>query len=295
MPNQFLAVITVNGKDQKGVVAKISTYLAEHGINIEDIDQRVLHGLFVMTMLVDLRDMTLSLDELITQLLETGRQIGMEVRVRLHSEKVNKKFAVLVTAESHCIQQILSDHKEGLYHGDLAAILSNRDSLEPLAREAGIPFESFPSTNKEEHESWLLDRLVHHKIELLVLARYMQILTKRVVGAYESRIINIHPSLLPYFPGPNAYKQAYEEGARVCGCTAHFVTEDLDRGPIILQDVFHIDIGRDTVEEVKMRGRKLEGKVLSKSIQLYLNEELVVTDGKVVFRPGHMRFPLEDE
>ena len=110
-----------------------------------------------------------------------------------------------------------------------------------------------------------------------------------MIDRYPFRIINIHPSLLPYHPGPNAYKQAWEEGVRVSGCTAHFVTEQLDAGPVILQDVFHIRVGEDTLDEVKARGQALEGKVLSQAVQLFLNEQLVVKDHKVIFRPG--RFP----
>jgi len=127
----------------------------------------------------------------------------------------------------------------------------------------------------------------------VVLARYMQILTPAVVQPYAGRIINIHPSLLPYFPGANPYRRAWEDGVRVTGCTAHFVTEELDAGPIILQDVFHIDVGVDTVEDVRRKGRALEGVVLSRAVQLYLNGEIVVIDGKVVFKPG-MRTLLRD-
>ena len=139
------------------------------------------------------------------------------------------------------------------------------------------------------HEEFLLARLAEHKPDLVVLARYMQILTTRVIDRYPFRIINIHPSLLPYHPGSNAYKQAWEEGVRVSGCTAHFVTEQVDAGPVILQDVFHIRVGEDALEDVKARGRALEAKVLSQAVQLCLNDQLVVKDKKVIFRPG--RFP----
>src|SRR5262249_10983807 len=127
------------------------------------------------------------------------------------------------------------------------------------------------------------------RADLVVLARYMQILSARTIARYPFRIINIHPSLLPYHPGPNAYKQAWAEGVRVSGCTAHFVTEQLDAGPVILQDVFHIRVGEDSLDDVKTRGRDLEAKVLSQAVQLFLNDQLVVKDRKVIFRPG--RFP----
>ena len=116
----------------------------------------------------------------------------------------------------------------------------------------------------------------------------MQILSPGVVERYRNRVINIHPSLLPYHPGPNAYKQAYEEGVRVSGCTAHFVTEQLDQGPVVLQDVFHIRVGEDTLEEVRARGQQLEATVLAQAVQLYLNDQLIVKDKKVIFRPGHL-------
>jgi formyltetrahydrofolate deformylase len=110
------------------------------------------------------------------------------------------------------------------------------------------------------------------------------------VGAFPSRIINIHPSLLPYFPGAAPYKQAYESGVRVHGCTAHFVTEQLDQGPVILQDVFHINVGADTLDDVREKGLNLEADVLSRAVKLFLDEELVVVDGKVIFKPGVSRF-----
>jgi formyltetrahydrofolate deformylase len=123
-------------------------------------------------------------------------------------------------------------------------------------------------------------------IDLVVLARYMQILTPNVVEAFRERVINIHPSLLPHFPGARPYHQAWEQGVRVSGCTAHFVTEDLDEGPIILQDVFHIDVGVDTPEDVRAKGLRLEAEVLSKAVQYFLNEQVVVAGDRVVFKPG---------
>jgi formyltetrahydrofolate deformylase len=119
----------------------------------------------------------------------------------------------------------------------------------------------------------------------------MQNIGPELVAQHCNRIINIHPSLLPYHPGANAYKQAFEEGVRVSGCTAHFVTEQLDQGPVILQDVFHIRVGEDTLETVKARGQELEGKVLSQAVQLFASDQLVVKDKKVIFRPGHLAGP----
>jgi len=284
------AVVSVIGRDQKGVVARISTYLASSNINIEDIEQRVMEGLFIMTMLVDLSDLSITLDELVMGLRKIGEEINMETTLRLAGGPLERKrVAVLVTKEPHCLAQLVQDRDAGVLNGDLVVVLSNHADLEPLAHEHKIPFAWAPSTDKAAHEEFLLARLAEHKPDLVVLARYMQILTTRVIDRYPFRIINIHPSLLPYHPGSNAYKQAWEEGVRVSGCTAHFVTEQVDAGPVILQDVFHIRVGEDALEDVKARGRALEAKILSQAVQLYLNDQLVVKEKKVIFRPG--RFP----
>ena len=282
------AIVSVVGRDQKGVVARVSTYLAGCNINIEDIEQRVMEGLFIMTMRVDLTDLAPSLDEMILGLKQIGEDMHMEVSVRLHSTRERKRVVVLVSKEPHCLEQLVADRNAGLLNGDLVAVVSNHEVLRPLAERAGMPFESMPSTDKPAHMAFLLEKLREARADYVVLARYMQVLTADVIRQYPSRIINIHPSLLPYYPGANAYKQAFEEGVRVSGCTAHFVTEQLDQGPVILQDVFHIRVGEDTLEEVKERGQALEGKVLSQALQLVLNEQLVVTDKKVLFRPGRL-------
>lgn len=286
------AVVSVMGRDQKGVVARFATYVAEHGINIEDIEQQVVHGQFLMDMLVDLADMTLSLDELITGLKNLGGDLGMQVRVTLHNQQRDKKVAVLVTKEPHCLERLLEDERSGEYHGrgHIDCVLSNHPTLEKMATDAGKPFEHMPSTDKPAHMKWLLDTLNKRQVDLVVLARYMQIVAPEIVNAYAYRIINIHPSLLPYFPGAKPYHQAWESGVRVTGCTAHFVTEVLDEGPTILQDVFHIDVGRDTAEDVKHKGQELEAEILGNAVQMALDEKLVVVDGKVVFRPGLSTF-----
>lgn len=286
-----LAVISVIGRDQKGVVARISTYLAGCDINIEDIEQRVVEGLFIMTMLVDLSDLSINLDDLIFGLKRIGEDIRMDVSIRLHGRKEPKRVAVLVSREPHCLEQLIAERDRGALNGDLVVVLSNHDMLQPLAAAHGIPFFWLPTTDKAAHEAFLLEKLKEFQADLVVLARYMQIVGPPVVERYRDRIINIHPSLLPYHPGANAYKQAYDEGVRVSGCTAHFITEQLDQGPIILQDVFHIRVGEDTIEDVKARGKKLEAQVLSQAVILFLNDQLVVKDKKIIFRPGHLMGP----
>ena len=290
MPQPLLAVVSVLGKDQKGVVAQFATYMAERGINIEDIEQRVVRGFFVMDMLVDMHELSADLSELITGLIDLGKQMDMEVRVHLHSERRQKKVALLVSKEPQCLLQLIEDHRHGKLHGQIVGVFANHPDLEGTARAAGLKFAWKSSDDLEAHFDWLLQTLQQNAADLVVLARYMRILPARVVQAFKSKIINIHPSLLPYFPGAAPYKQAFESGVRVHGCTAHFVTEQLDQGPVILQDVFHINVGADTLDDVKRKGLELEGHVLSKAVQLYLDEELVVVEGKVIFKPGISRF-----
>jgi formyltetrahydrofolate deformylase len=291
MSEPVRAVISVVGQDQTGVVARFATYLAEQGVNIHDIEQQVVHGQFIMDMLVDLRQMTLSFDALNTGLDKLGGQLGMTVRVNLHERREPKRVAALVSKEPHCLHQLIDDWQGGRLGGELACVLSNHSDLQPAAEAAGLPFEHHPAKDqKQQHFDWLLDRLEAYQIDLAVLARYMQILPSRVVQAFPQRIINIHPSLLPYFPGAKPYQQAWESGVRVSGSTAHYVTEHLDQGPIILQDVFHIDVGHDQPADVKERGKALEADVLAKAVRMHLDEKLVVVDDKVVFRPGLSRF-----
>jgi formyltetrahydrofolate deformylase len=290
VPEQVLAVVSVLGKDQKGVVAQFATYLAERGINIEDIEQRVVRGFFLMDMLVDLRDITCDLSELITGLIELGKRIDMEVRVHLHSQRRKKRVAILVSREPHCLSHLAGQFAAHKLNGTPEIVLANHPDLAAIAQAANLPFDHFESDDPEKHFDWLVKRLTAINPDLIVLARYMRILPTRIVGAFRHRIINIHPSLLPYFPGAAPYKQAYESGVRVHGCTAHFVTEQLDEGPVILQDVFHINVGADSLDDVKEKGLNLEAGVLSKAVGLFLDEELVVVDGKVIFKPGIGRF-----
>jgi formyltetrahydrofolate deformylase len=283
---RVLAVVSVLGQDQKGAVARFATFLAERGANIEDLQQHVVRGMFVMDMLVDLADLACSLDELITGLLAVGRQIDMEVRVTLNAERREKKIAVLVSKEPHCLQRLIDDERTGLLRGKIDLVLSNHEALRSVAEDAGIEFVFMPSDDKAAHMSWVRQTMVDHDIDLALLARYMQILTAEVVDSFENKIINIHPSLLPHFPGSAPYRQAFDKGVRVSGCTAHFVTKDLDEGPIILQDVFHIDVGQDASDDVRSKGIELEAAVLSKAAQFHLNEQLLVVDDCVVFKPG---------
>ncbi len=293
-PDKVLAVISVQGRDQKGVVAQFATFVAERGINIEDLEQKVVHGVFVMDMLVDVKEMAISLDQLILGLLELGKKINMEVRVTLQREPRTKRIALLCTKEPHCLDRLLKMRHNEQLHGDVVGVLANHPTLRNIVEPAGLPFEYHDSGDTKEskaaHQQWLLSKLEALKPDLIVLARYMQIISPEIIRAFPNKIINIHPSLLPFFPGASPYRQAYEKGVRVTGCTAHFVTEQLDQGPVIIQDVFHINVGVDTAEDVRQHGLALEAETLARAVKMFLDDELVVVEGKVVFKPGVTSF-----
>lgn len=282
------AVVSVIGRDQKGIVARVSTYLASQDINIEDIEQRVVEGLFIMSMRVDLADVSTTLDEVILGLKRIGDEIGVEVTLRLTGRRDRKRFAILVTKEPHCLETLVRDHRSGKIAGDPVVVLSNHETLRAAAEKAGIPFFWHPAEDRAAHEAFLAEKIRDLRADLVVLARYMRILSPEFVAKFPNRVINIHPSLLPYHPGANAYRQAWQEGVRVSGCTAHFATAALDQGPVILQDVFPIRVGEDTLDDVKRKGQALEGEVLSQAVQLFLNDQLIVKDNKVIFKPGKL-------
>ena len=290
MPARVLAVVSVIGNDQKGVVARFATFMAERGINIEDIEQRVVRGMFLMDMLVDLRDLDGDLSSLITGLLDLGKTIGMEVSVKLHSERRRKRLVLLASKEPHCLELLLADVKSGKIAADVLGVLANHPDLEPIAKSYGVPFAWKTSSDVDAHFKWLETELAKLRPDGFALARYMRILPADLVAKYPHRIINIHPSLLPFFPGAAPYKQAYDSGVRVSGCTAHFVTAQLDQGPVILQDVFRIDVGSDQLDDVKRKGIDLEAHTLSEAVRMFVDDELVVVDGNVVFKPGASKF-----
>ena len=292
MPQPVLAVVSVLGKDQKGVVAQFATYLAERGINIEDIEQRVVRGFFLMDMLVDLKDLSVDLSELITGLLDLGRRIDMEVRVHLHSERRKKKIALLVSKEPHCLKQLIDRFRRPQYSGPHRRRLSNHPDLRADRRKANVPF-AMASGRRPGAALRVAARTScnQQQPDLVVLARYMRILPAEFVAAYphqDHQHSSVAASLLPR---RRPYKQAYESGVRVHGCTAHFVTEQLDEGPVILAGRLPHQRRRRHVDDVKaQRPRPGSEDVLSKAVQLFLDEELVVVEGKVIFKPGISRF-----
>jgi formyltetrahydrofolate deformylase len=279
-----LTEITVIGGDKTGLIARVTTLLFERGINIEDLDQAVRDGLFRMSMRVDTGEMTCERDELREALSELGRELGVEIQVRFPSDRETRRIAVCVTKESHCLEALMNAAGDEL-DVEIAAVISNRGTLRDLVEPAGIPFYDIGDGNGSPDEDRMLDLLAEHDVDLIVLARYMRILGPKIVFRYEDRIINIHPSLLPSFPGAAAYRQAKEEGVRIGGVTAHYVTTDLDQGPIITQRAF--DIPDDAlIDEIKARGQPLEAEALLEAVELHLDDAVAVHRGRTSLRDG---------
>ena len=278
-----LTEITVIGGDKTGLIARVTTLLFERGINIEDLDQAVRDGLFRMSMRVDTGEMETDPDELREALSELGRELGVEIQVRFPSDRETRRIAVCVTKESHCLESLLEAEASGELDVEISAVISNRGTLRELAEAHDVPFYDVGDGKGSPDEDRMLDILTEHDVDLIVLARYMRILGPKIVFRYEDRIINIHPSLLPAFPGAAAYRQAKEEGVRIAGVTAHYVTTDLDQGPIITQRAF--DVPDDAlIDEIKARGQPLEAEALLEAVEMHLDDAVSVHRGRTSLR-----------
>ena len=282
-----LTEITVVGGDKTGLIARVTSLLFERGINIEDLDQAVREGVFRMTTRVDASEMETSRGELRRALAELGRELDVDIQVRFPSDRDARRIALLVTRETHAPEALL----EAEAAGDLAAdgeaeipvVIGNRGDLRSLAERYDKPFYDVGDGNGSTDEGRLLDLLAEYDIDLIALARYMRILSPEVVFRYEGRIINVHPSLLPAFPGAEAYRQAKDAGVRIAGVTAHYVTTDLDQGPVIAQRAFDVPAGAE-VSEIKRRGQPLEADVLLDAVRLHLADAIAIHRGTVHVR-----------
>ncbi len=277
--DQALIELTVIGKDRKGVVADITNFIFTNGGNIEKVNQKVTRGLFGMHLEASFQKIDrLNLD---SGLMALSRKLDMEIKVHYEEPNRVRNVGILVTKESHCLEEILYSKKKNEVNANISVIIGSDVSLSPIASEFKIPFHSVSYTKGiDKAEQNILELIELYNIDLIVLARYMRILTPNFVWRFPNRIINIHPSLLPAFPGALAYSQAYERGAKIIGCTAHFVTDDLDQGPIICQDAFKV-LENDTLDTIKVKGRNLEATTLLNAIQLYLEGSLEVYWGRV--------------
>jgi len=275
--------ITVVGEDDTGLIANVTSLLFERGINIEDLDQAVREGVFRMTMHVDTAEMVCTEAKLREDLRELGEELDVDIKVRFPKDRETQSIAVLVTKESHCLEAIFEAWASGELGADIDVVIGNHSDLEPLAEKYEVPFHDIGDEKGTPDEGELLDLLEEYDSDLIVLARYMRILSPDVVFRYEKQIINVHPSLLPAFPGASAYMQAIEEGVRIAGVTAHYVTTDLDQGPIITQRAFNVPDDA-TEQQLQRIGQPLEAEALLEAIKLHLDQEVSVHRGRTKLR-----------
>jgi formyltetrahydrofolate deformylase len=279
--------VTVIGKDRKGVVADITNFIFRNEGNIEQIKQNVVHGLFGMQLQASFQK-KINRKQLDDGLQHLSKKLQMEIRTHYQEPNRLKNVAILVSKEDHCLLKILESNKKNDIKANIAVIIGSENILKSIADSVSIPFHLVVNNNQVEAETNILQLIQRYNIDLIVLARYMRILTPNFVWRYPNRVINIHPSLLPAFPGAYAYIQAYERGAKIVGCTAHFVTEDLDQGPIICQESFKVSQS-DTLETIKSKGQELEALTLVLAIKLYLEGRLEVYWGRVYIHDGEKK------
>jgi len=274
------ATITVIGKDKTGVVARVTNFLFEQHANIEGLEEQVTRGQFSMTLQASWPKKNFDAVALQAGLDQLTVQLGMEIKVRFSEIGRRQRFATFVTKEPACFEAIAQAVAKKSLAADPAFVAGNHASFEPLAKKYGLPFYHIPWEDRAGAESKALKLLDEHEVDFVVLARFMKILSPNFAWHYKNKIINIHPSLLPSFPGPQAYRQAYERGVKIAGCTAHFVNMHLDDGPIIAQGSFRVRPGM-TLPQIVAEGQKLEAKVLLKAVKSYLTNRLDVYWGIV--------------
>ena len=276
------ATLLVSCSDRKGIVASLAQLLYGHGANILDADQHTdaSAGMFFQRIRFDLSSLSTDRISLEAGIREVAERFGMAWRIAYASH--TPRVALFCSKQEHCLYDLLVRHRAGELPCEIALVVSNHAALEGVARHFGVPFHHIPvSDHKPAQEAAVLDLLATQSIDLIVLARYMQILSPAFVARFPSRIINIHHSFLPAFVGARPYHQAHERGVKLIGATSHYVTEELDQGPIIEQAVIRCS-HRDSVDELVRKGRDLEKRVLAEAVRLHLQDRILVHSGKTV-------------
>ncbi len=272
------ARVLIDCIDKKGLVYKISKIFYEFDLNIvsnqEFVDKESRHFFMRSVVTGDF-----DAQELKNKILNA---IGDDAKVKV-AEPRKKNIILLATKESHALGDILIRHLDGELDANIAGVIANRDNLKTLVERFNIPFIciSADGLSRQEHEELVLKELEKYSFDYMVLAKYMRILTPNFVAKYKGKIINIHHSFLPAFIGANPYKQAYERGVKIIGATAHFVTDDLDEGPIIAQDVIAVNHRYDW-KDMQRAGRDVEKVVLSRALKLVLEDRVFVNNNKTV-------------
>jgi len=277
------AVLLVTCPDRKGIVAGVSEFLYRHDANILHADQHqdAERGLFLMRVEWELPGFNLDLAEFPRRFAPIADRFDMRWRLERSDQPV--RVALFVSKYDHCLMDLLYRHRTGELTCDIPLIVANHPDAEKWATFYDVPFHLIPvaAGNKAEAERQQLALLAEHKIDLVVLARYMQVLSGEFVRAFPHRVINVHHSFLPAFVGAKPYHRAFERGVKLIGATSHYATEDLDEGPIIEQDVVRIS-HRDGLEDLLEKGRDLEKVVLSRAVRWHIDHRILVYDRKTV-------------
>ena len=277
------AILLMSCPDQKGLVAKVAQFLYENGANIIHADHHVdpEASIFFMRVEWEVTQFSLPKEEFAPHFNALVEPLGMHWS--LHYSSQVQRLAMLVSRQDHCLMDLLWRYRAGELQCEIPLLTSNHMEYGLLAREYGMDFRYIPVTaeTKDSQEDMEIHLLQEYKIDLVVLARYMQILSPKFVRAFPRRIINIHHSFLPAFVGGNPYRKAYERGVKLVGATSHYVTEDLDQGPIIEQDVVRVS-HRDTLDDLIRKGRDLERQVLARAVRAHLLHNVLCYANKTV-------------
>ena len=269
--------------DARGIVAAVTTFIADQGGNLLDADQHtdLDHNEFFMRVAIARDGFALTPDTFAAAWEPMARRFAMQWSI--HWGQPVKRLAILVSQQGHCLSDLLWRWKSGELDVEIPLVISNHAGLGDIVRDAGVPFEVRPVTpdTKVAQERDVLELLAAARVDLVVLARYMQILSPEFVHRYPHRIINIHHSFLPAFAGGAPYRQAYERGVKMIGATSHYVTERLDAGPIIAQATAGTS-HRDTVGDLHRKGRDLERMVLAHAVRLHVEDRILVSQNKTV-------------
>jgi formyltetrahydrofolate deformylase len=280
---QNTATLLVCCPDRRGLVAALAQVLAGHGANILDADQHTdpLAGQFFQRIRFDVSELLTDRGTLERAIAEVATRFDMQIRLGYQSDV--KRVAIFVSRYEHCLVDLLLRQRAGELECDIPLVISNHPDLEKVVEHHGCEFRLFSITreNKAQQEQREWELLEQRRIDLIVLARYMQILTSAFVRRFPQRIINIHHSFLPAFVGSKPYHQAFQRGVKLVGATAHYATADLDEGPIIEQDVVRCS-HRDSVRDLTRKGRDLERVVLARAVRAHLDDRVLVYDNKTV-------------
>lgn len=272
--------------DSKGIIAKVTSFFYEEGFNILSCQQFTdnVEDTYFMRISLDAGDLAYSREVLNDRFTSIADSLGFEWSVHYTTDKQN--VAILASKTTHCLYDLLEKYSEGKLHCNIPIVIGNHDSVRYVVEQFAVPFQymSIDADNWQARQEEMLEIFGRHQIDLIVMARFMRILSSDFIECYKQRIINIHHAFLPAFQGANPYKRAYERGVKMIGATAHYATDDLDEGPIIEQDVERVSHA-STPAGLTQIGSDIERKVLSKAVKFHLDNRIIVTGNRTIVFP----------